>query len=219
MRTATPPTAVLLISAVCLSVCAGCRHPHTAAPTPPPPSPKPRGMVVLVPDPDDGSVGRVAVSTPGGNVELTAAYEATRLTENQPPSPVTTLPAAEVDRLFGSVLAGLPKPARHFTLYFEYGKDRLTPESRDQIPEIVQLVQARPYADVIVVGHTDTAGDAASNYALGLRRAYVVRDLLVSAGLQAAAVEATSHGEGDLLVPTADETDEPRNRRVEIDIQ
>jgi outer membrane protein OmpA-like peptidoglycan-associated protein len=32
-------------------------------------------------------------------------------------------------------------------------------------------------------------------------------------------VEVTSHGEADLLVPTADETFEPRNRRVEISVR
>ena len=36
------------------------------------------------------------------------------------------------------------------------------------------------------------------------------------AGLDASAVEVISHGESDLLVRTADEVAEPRNRRVEI---
>jgi flagellar motor protein MotB len=49
-----------------------------------------------------------------------------------------------------------------------------------------------------------------------LKRALMVRNLLVEAGLDGSAIDATSVGELDLLVKTADETPEPRNRRVDI---
>jgi len=51
---------------------------------------------------------------------------------------------------------------------------------------------------------------------LGLRRAVMVRNLLISAGVDAAQIQVTSLGETDLLVHTPDETAEPRNRRVDI---
>jgi len=47
----------------------------------------------------------------------------------------------------------------------------------------------------------------------------VVRRLLLTAGLDGSIVDATSHGEADLLVATPDETFEPRNRRVEISVR
>ena len=71
-------------------------------------------------------------------------------------------------------------------------------------------------AEVAVVGHTDTMGTRQANVALGMRRALMVRDLLVNAGLARAMIEVGSHGEADLLVHTPDETPEPRNRRVDI---
>ena len=46
-----------------------------------------------------------------------------------------------------------------------------------------------------------------------------MRELLVASGLDAATVEATSLGESFLLIRTADETPEPRNRRVEIAVK
>jgi outer membrane protein OmpA-like peptidoglycan-associated protein len=46
-----------------------------------------------------------------------------------------------------------------------------------------------------------------------------VRDLLIGAGLNAAAIEVISHGEKDPRVQTADGTPEPRNRRVEIAVR
>jgi outer membrane protein OmpA-like peptidoglycan-associated protein len=62
-------------------------------------------------------------------------------------------------------------------------------------------------------------GDAKRNYDLGLKRAMSVRTLLLSAGLDPSLVDVASHGEADLLIPTPDETVEPRNRRVEITIR
>jgi outer membrane protein OmpA-like peptidoglycan-associated protein len=73
--------------------------------------------------------------------------------------------------------------------------------------------------EVVVVGHTDTTGTPAGNFDLGMKRGITVRALLVQAGLDPSAVEVTSHGEAVLLVKTADETYEPRNRRVEITIR
>ena len=179
---------------------------------------EPAAQIVLLPDPDDNTVGRATVSNGAGRVELDGAYQTTRVVANRPPTPATTMDRTDVDRMFHDVLASLPPPPRHFTLYFQFGTDDLTPESRALVPDVLQVVRARPTPDVIVVGHTDTTGTSPSNYDLGLRRATVVRDLLVAAGLEASVVEVTSHGEGDPLVTTRDETYEPRNRRVEIDI-
>jgi outer membrane protein OmpA-like peptidoglycan-associated protein len=55
-----------------------------------------------------------------------------------------------------------------------------------------------------------------ANDALSLKRAKVVSQLLVDKGAVAARVEAVGRGKRELLVPTADEVDEPQNRRVEI---
>jgi outer membrane protein OmpA-like peptidoglycan-associated protein len=62
-------------------------------------------------------------------------------------------------------------------------------------------------------------GTPPANVELGLKRAMMVRALLVDAGLAPATIEVTSHGEGDLLVRTADDVPEPRNRRVEISVK
>jgi outer membrane protein OmpA-like peptidoglycan-associated protein len=70
-----------------------------------------------------------------------------------------------------------------------------------------------------VIGHTDTTGDTTSNAALGLRRATLIRDLLIQAGLDGTVIEVRSHGESDTVVPTPDNTAEARNRRVEVTIR
>ena len=126
---------------------------------------------------------------------------------------------AEIQRIFGAALAVVPEAPRHFNLYFELGSDTLTAESKALAAEVVSTVRARSAPDVTVIGHTDTTDTAANNAALGLRRAVLIRDLLVQAGLDGALVEVASHGESDLLVPTPDNTAEPKNRRVEVSVR
>jgi len=176
-------------------------------------------LIVLLPDPDGGTTGRVVVSNASGAADLATARDSTRVSANQPPAPVTVMSEAEAHRLFGDVLSALPPPPQHFTLYFRFESDELTEESRALAPEILQAVKNRPIPEVVVVGHTDTTGTPASNFELGLKRANMVRNLLVDAGLDSSFVEVASHGEAELLVPTADDTYEPRNRRVEITIR
>jgi len=176
-------------------------------------------LVALLPDSDDGLVGRAVVSNASGMAELEAARASTRVTGTRAPSAAAPLAEAEVQTLFGDVLSTLPRRPHQFTLYFQFESDQLTTESRALVPQVVQSVKDYPFPDVEVIGHTDTTGNAASNVELGLRRANVVRRLLLTAGLDGSIVDATSHGEADLLVATPDETFEPRNRRVEISVR
>jgi outer membrane protein OmpA-like peptidoglycan-associated protein len=126
---------------------------------------------------------------------------------------------SDVKRIFGGALSALPPPPRHFTLYFRFESGELTDQSRALLPEIFKTVKEHAVPEVIVVGHTDTMGTPAANRELGLRRAGTVRSILIASGLDAATIEVTSHGEGDPLIKTPDETPEPRNRRVEIAVR
>jgi outer membrane protein OmpA-like peptidoglycan-associated protein len=126
---------------------------------------------------------------------------------------------ATVQKVFGETLGDLPRAAERFNLYFQVESDELTEESRALLPDIVRSVSGRPVPDVTVIGHTDTTGDAAANYELGLKRASAIRSLLVASGVDAAVVEVASHGEADLLISTPDNTAEPQNRRVEITVK
>jgi outer membrane protein OmpA-like peptidoglycan-associated protein len=176
-------------------------------------------VVVLLADPGDGAVGRADVSNPAGKVELTAVRESTSISPNQAPTAVTVMSEAAVTRLFGSTLSSLPPAPRHFILYFRFESEELTDESRALLPQVLEALKAFPVPEVAVVGHTDTMGAAAGNIQLGLRRANAIRALLIASGVDASLIETASHGEADPVVRTADETAEPRNRRVEITVR
>ena len=176
-------------------------------------------LVMLLPDPERDTTGRAAVSSAGASADLDAAGEYTLIGVNQPPTRVKMMKESEVKRLYGDLLATLPPAPTHFTLFFRFESDELTDESRALVPDVLRAMKNRPVPEVAVVGHTDTTGTPTSNFDLGMKRGNMVRGLLLAAGLDPKAVEVTSHGEAVLLVRTADETYEPRNRRVEITIR
>ena len=70
-----------------------------------------------------------------------------------------------------------------------------------------------------MIGHTDTQGASAANQALALQRATAMAAQLRALGLQSVVMVVESHGESNLLVPTADNVAEARNRRVEITLR
>jgi outer membrane protein OmpA-like peptidoglycan-associated protein len=176
-------------------------------------------LTVLLPDGGDNISGRATVSNPSGATDLAAPRDATVVSANHPPSPATPLSESDVRRIFGDALAALPPPPQRFTLYFRFESDELTDDSRAMVAKILQAINAHPAPELLIVGHTDTTGTIAANFALGRKRAEMVRGSLMDASLDASAIEVMSHGESDLLVPTADETLEPRNRRVDISLR
>jgi outer membrane protein OmpA-like peptidoglycan-associated protein len=177
-------------------------------------------VIALLADPDSGHVGRAQVSNRAGTVELAEARASTVvLGRTTAPAAVITLSDDDAVRMFSGVLASLPPAPQHFIVNFEFDSDEPTAEGRALLPQILSVVKNRPYPEVSVIGHTDTIGSRASNIGLGMRRAALLRKLLVEVGLDPSLIEIVSHGEADLLVPTGDEVAEPRNRRVEITVR
>jgi len=172
-------------------------------------------LAVLLID-EDKSVGRALVSNAHGQTELQVAFASTVATLSKAPTPVAIMSEAEVERIFGAALSALPPLTQQFAVFFRFESEQLTPESRAELPDILQAVKNHAAREVVVIGHTDSTGASRRNYNLGLTRARTVRDILVSIGLESAIIQVISHGEADPLVPTADEIFEPRNRRVEI---
>jgi len=177
-----------------------------------------QSLTVLLPDPDTRSTGDARVSNTFGSVDLADERDAAVASADRAPV-LGKLSEADVTSIFGDALAALPPPPRSFTLFFRFESDELTDQSKALIPEILSVVKEHAVQDVVVIGHTDTMGTQQANYALGLKRAMMVRNLLVDAGLDGSTIDATSVGELDLLVKTPDETPQPRNRRVDIAVR
>jgi peptidoglycan-associated lipoprotein len=211
VKTGRPFVACLAIAAVLIATACGPKR--ISGPVRPG-----QDLIVLLPDSDTQSAGDASVSNPLWSVDLAEERDAALVTANRAPV-LTTVSAADVQKMFGDALSALPPAPRRFTLFFRFESDELTDQSQALIPEILAAVRAHAVQDVVVLGHTDTMGTQQANFGLGLKRAMMVRNILVQAGLDGSTIEATSVGELDPLVKTPDETPEPRNRRVDIAVR
>lgn len=176
----------------------------------------PKTTVVLLPDPD-GQVGQVTVKNDAGAVDITKARQATVIKgkESAPKTP-EVLSEQQILADFSEALAALPQQPVHFVLYFRSGSNELTPESEGLLEKILQTIKDRGSKDISVFGHTDTAGDEQYNLHLSRDRAATVGEILVHLGVDSEFISTTSHGENNQLIKTPDNTNEPRNRRVEV---
>lgn len=179
----------------------------------------PATQVVLLPQ-ADGKPSAVVVRNKAGEQVLSQPYQRATTTrrESQAPS-VDQANPEQVRKENTPLFELLPLKPQTFTLYFDVGGTVLTTESQQLLPELLGAAAARPGADIVVIGHTDTRGAGQQNDGLSLRRAEEVRQMLLQRGFPADRIEAAGRGERDLAVTTADEVDEPRNRRVTVEVR
>ena len=167
---------------------------------------------------EDGTVGELAVQKDGQTVVLDEAYAVADVGGSGNLNKSTT-DESSIQSQFGDAIAARPKKPASFTLYFKEGTTGLMPESKPDLARMFAEVKERQAPDVQVTGHTDRVGTVKDNDALGNARAGAVRALLIDLGLQPQMVSAVSRGEREPLLPTDDEVDEPRNRRVEVTVR
>ncbi len=182
-----------------------------------PPPRTPTSLVVVLPE-AGGKVGTVVVNPGQAETRLDTAYAAAQIGQGAPPAR-STLSEGEVGGLFAAALAARPMPPMSFTLYFITGTDEFTPESKRDLDSVFGELKRRPSPEITVIGHTDRIGSDADNDRLSLRRAERVRDDLITLGVPPEVISIAGRGEREPLVPTADNVDEPRNRRVEISVR
>jgi OmpA-OmpF porin, OOP family len=173
--------------------------------------------VVLLPDASGKSSGAVAVRTAKGEVVLKDAYAEARVAGGNIEAGRSSAEQVKAD--FGPLLALQPARAQQWVVYFVQGTQTLTPESLPLLDALKVALTANPAGEVIVTGHTDRVGSVADNDRLSVARADAVRALLVAAGVPNERISVVGRGEREPVVATADEVDEPRNRRVEIKLR
>jgi outer membrane protein OmpA-like peptidoglycan-associated protein len=103
-------------------------------------------------------------------------------------------------------------------ILYAAGGSSLSARATRTIDAIAEVLRHFDKTLVEVNGYTDTTGTPEQNMKLSQARAEGVADVLVSDGVNAARISPRGYGETNLRVPTGDNANEPRNRRVEIRI-
>ncbi len=100
-------------------------------------------------------------------------------------------------------------------IYFDFNKTNLSNINVEKIKIFLKKYQNK-IKKFLVIGHADTKGTKNYNMVLSLKRAEIVKKLLLENGINGENIKIIGKGEELLAVNTPDETKHPANRRVEL---
>jgi outer membrane protein OmpA-like peptidoglycan-associated protein len=111
-----------------------------------------------------------------------------------------------------------PPPAvpETYIVFFDFDKYYLTSEAKETLQRATDAYRSGGSPKIEVTGHTDTKGSNRYNKRLSDRRARVVLEYMVSLGVAGNDINTRGAGETELMVPTANNVREAKNRRAEI---
>ena len=102
-------------------------------------------------------------------------------------------------------------------ILFATGKADLQPESRPVLKEIASTMKQHADLVILIEGHTDNVGSAASNLTLSDARAAAVKAALVTDfGIEADRISTKGFGDTKPAMPNTTAAGRAQNRRVEI---
>jgi peptidoglycan-associated lipoprotein len=104
-------------------------------------------------------------------------------------------------------------------IYFNPKSDSLNPEAQEILIRKAEWLTAYPEINVIIEGHTDEPGTAEYNFALGDRRAGMVKSFLIQQGIEPSRLTAISFGKERPTEPGQSEEVRAKNRRVHFMIE
>jgi outer membrane protein OmpA-like peptidoglycan-associated protein len=122
-------------------------------------------------------------------------------------------PGADIDAV-GALGAGL-QISLNSAVLFDTGKYELKPEAKAELDRAADVIRAHPGAAVMIEGHTDNVGAAASNLKLSSDRAMSVRSYL-AAELPKFEFRTAGYGETRPIASNEDDSGRQKNRRVDI---
>lgn len=111
------------------------------------------------------------------------------------------------------------RPSANMNILFATGSADLTPAAVQQLRTLGAALshESMGQSRFLIEGHTDTVGDRGMNQSLSEKRAAAVAAFLTQEfRLPGERLTTKGVGEDQLLVPTGDNINEPRNRRVHI---
>jgi OmpA-OmpF porin, OOP family len=104
-----------------------------------------------------------------------------------------------------------------YGIYFDTNRTEVKPESKPALDEIGRLLKQNPALNLLVVGHTDSAGDYAYNLDLSRKRAESVVQILTGQhGIAPARLRAAGVGYAAPVATNRAEDGRAKNRRVEL---
>jgi outer membrane protein OmpA-like peptidoglycan-associated protein len=101
---------------------------------------------------------------------------------------------------------------------FPVGSSALSAHGTTKVREVAAVLNQYPDSDVYIRGYTSSEGDDRANFELSQRRAQVVRNELIAAGVAPNRLWAEGMGSSNPVASNATEAGRVQNRRVELHV-
>lgn len=102
-------------------------------------------------------------------------------------------------------------------ILFNTGSASIKGGADEILKEIGVAMQTNPNVNILIIGHTDTDGDASSNLKLSQERAVSVKQALIQKyGIASARIQTNGKGETDPVASNTTDSGKSQNRRVEF---
>ena len=131
-------------------------------------------------------------------------------TKEETPAPVVSAPSAS------SIKPGSADDFRvnvGDTVFFDTDQHTVRADAQTVLQKQAAWLKQYPQAKLMVEGHADERGTREYNLALGDRRAYAVKEFLVSLGVDAARLQTKSYGKERPICSESDDSCWQQNRR------
>jgi outer membrane protein OmpA-like peptidoglycan-associated protein len=123
------------------------------------------------------------------------------------------LPGAKVERVGEGIQVTFDSG-----ILFDFDSFALRSAAQENLANLAASLLRYPDSEVLIVGHTDSSGNAAYNQRLAENRAGSAETFLVGEGVAPGRVQAMGMGETEPMAPETTAIGQQANRRVEVAI-
>lgn len=127
------------------------------------------------------------------------------------------IPGAEVERVDDAIVVTF-EDGSGSGVYFATNKYNLNADSQNTLNKLIGVFKEYPNTNILVVGHTDSTGDASYNMTLSKNRTYAVTNYLENNGVSSGRLNTNWFGETKPLHDNSTSVGRAKNRRVNVAI-
>ena len=125
------------------------------------------------------------------------------------------IPGAQVERVDDGIVVTFDEGSG---VYFDTNKFNINSTSQTTLNKLIGVFKEFPDTNILVVGHTDSTGDADYNMTLSKNRAYAVNNYFTNNGVSSSRLTTNWFGETQPMYDNSTVEGRAKNRRVNVAI-